>query len=445
MKLVTFAFLFEAAEVGLGMVIRPNGTITSPTSPSPQPTLSLSASLKPANLTHVEVSVKNTYPQDISILAWNSLFQPGAEHGSFKVTHSVEGTKATLHPGEDVLRLTFTEAVRDDFVEIPAGGQYQGYYDLTRLFKVPAAGNYEVTLDVVIPAFLHSSATALEEKLKEFGIHDLPSLGIRSEAIAMNLAKSEQDLQRRAERFRPGDCGNDPIVENARNNAKDLARRAQGSGNAALWSLYFNNNDQQATVSKGYQGVIDYDPMSNNFGVTEQCDRQKQDFDCRKNERIAAYAAGPFDDGTHIIVFCSTFFALPEKLTCEYPSVDFRGMLDQGGTFLHELLHVESLAGVVINDGKDKTHGCYSWNCITNAAKPDNGGEDRPWLIAKSYEAYAYAARALNNRGCAVDEAKVTAGNDGSLNARIANVNNECAPDVASCTFDNFAIAGVPE
>lgn len=102
-------------------------------------------------------------------------------------------------------------------------------------------------------------------------------------------------------------------------------------------------------------------------------------------------------------------------------------MLDQGGIFLHELLHVMSLAGVRINDGVNK---CYSWyndclpnplplpwypthlsyrECITKAAKPDNGGEDRPWNIAKSYEVYAYTARALGTRECNVDEAKVTA------------------------------------
>lgn len=76
-------------------------------------------------------------------------------------------------------------------------------------------------------------------------------------------------------------------------------------------------------------------------------------------------------------------------------------MLDLFGTFLHELLHVEYLAGIRINDSKDN---CYSWygdyllhplisaryltqllysDCITKAAKPDNGGEDRPWNIAK--------------------------------------------------------------
>ncbi|KAI4262400.1 MAG: hypothetical protein L6R42_002422 [Xanthoria sp. 1 TBL-2021] len=229
----------------------------------------------------------------------------------------------------------------------------------------------------------------------------------------MNLVESQPTLQRRAERFRPGDCNGNQDVTNARNNAKDLARHAQGSGNAVLWELYFNDGDQRATISNAYQGVQNYDPASNKYSITEQCGFQNQDFDCRTNARIAAYAAGPFPDGSHIIIF-STFFALPKKLTCEFPSFAFHGMLDQGGTFLHELLHVESLAGVRINDGVNK---CYSWECITKAAKPDNGGEDHPWYIAKSYEAYAYAARALGTRECNVDEAKVTAPYNGAQRA----------------------------
>ena len=38
-----------------------------------------------------------------------------------------------------------------------------------------------------------------------------------------------------------------------------------------------------------------------------------------------------------------------------------------------------------------------------------NGGDDRPWNIANSYELYAYAARALRSRECYGDEAAVTA------------------------------------
>ncbi|KAL8642761.1 MAG: hypothetical protein Q9226_008473 [Calogaya cf. arnoldii] len=117
-------------------------------------------------------------------------------------------------------------------------------------------GEYKVALDLTTPAFLYSDGTTLEEALGESHpqAHDLPSLKIQSEPINMNLVESQPTLQRRAERFHPGDCNGNQDVTNARNNAKDLARHAEGTGNAALWELYFNNGDQRATVSNAYQG-----------------------------------------------------------------------------------------------------------------------------------------------------------------------------------------------
>ncbi|KAI4281532.1 MAG: hypothetical protein L6R38_003614 [Xanthoria sp. 2 TBL-2021] len=290
MKLLTTVGLFSAANVEFSMVIRANASSAIPPTSSPsQPTLSLTASLQPVNLTHVKVSIDNTYPQDIFILTWNSHFQSDAEYGSFRVICNLDGTELKLQPGENMLQFNFIEAVPSDFVRIPTGGHHDGCYDLTRLFRVLTAGEYKVTLDLNTPAFLYSGGTTLEEALGESHpqAHDLSSLKIQSEPINMNLVESQPNLQRRAKRFRPDDCNGNQDVTNARNNAKDLARHAQGSGNAALWELYFNNGDQRATVSNAYQGVQNYDPAGSKYDFTEQCDFQNQDFDCRKNARIA--------------------------------------------------------------------------------------------------------------------------------------------------------------
>ncbi|KAL9630197.1 MAG: hypothetical protein Q9204_004845, partial [Flavoplaca sp. TL-2023a] len=107
----------------------------------------------------------------------------------------------------------------------------------------------------------------------------------------MHLNRSQPALQDRAERFRPGGCENERSIKDARFNAKDLARFGKDRGNAALWDLYFRSIDQQATVSNAYQGVIDYDPSSNNHGVTEQCAPQHTDENCILRPRAAAYAA----------------------------------------------------------------------------------------------------------------------------------------------------------
>ena len=41
-------------------------------------------------------------------------------------------------------------------------------------------------------------------------------------------------------------------------------------------------------------------------------------------------------------------------------------------------------------------------NCVTGAAAGTNG-QPSPWLIAKSFEMYAYAARAIGTKFCTVD------------------------------------------
>ena len=72
----------------------------------------------------------------------------------------------------------------------------------------------------------------------------------------MSLVQSQPTLQRRAERFRPGDCNGDQDVTKARNNAKDLARSVKGSGNAALCDLISTTaiSEQPLAMSiKGYR------------------------------------------------------------------------------------------------------------------------------------------------------------------------------------------------
>ena len=46
-------------------------------------------------------------------------------------------------------------------------------------------------------------------------------------------------------------------------------------------------------------------------------------------------------------------------------------------------------------------------DCITGAAQGTNG-QPSPWLIANTYEFYAYAARALATSSCNNDEHQVT-------------------------------------
>ena len=65
-------------------------------------------------------------------------------------------------------------------------------------------------------------------------------------------------------------------------------------------------------------------------------------------------------DGSSNIVFCKPFFSLPAASTCDFPSTNNPDMLDRGGAFLHELIHVPALnGGLEIKDGTD--NDCYDW------------------------------------------------------------------------------------
>ena len=240
-------------------------------------------------------STTHTHRISPSVLTWNSHSQSNADHSSFSVTYTLDDAEVRLQPGENMVQCNFIEPVSSDLVRISTGSQQDSFHDLTRLFKVPTAGRYQVAVGLTTPAYFHSNGPTLEEALeKSRSSSSRPSQSqdlIR--ACRHSLVQSQQTLQRRAERFRPGDCNGDQDVTKARNNAKDLARSVKGSGNAALWELYFNNGDQRATVSNVYQGVQNYEIFhGNNCSATEQCDFQNQNFDYRKNARTVAYAAG---------------------------------------------------------------------------------------------------------------------------------------------------------
>lgn len=67
-------------------------------------------------------------------------------------------------------------------------------------------------------------------------------------------------------------------------------------------------------------------------------------------------------DGSFNIVFYKPFFSLRVASTCDFPSTNNLEMLDRGGTFLHELVHVPALnGGLQITDGADENNRCYDW------------------------------------------------------------------------------------
>ena len=205
-------------------------------------TLSLVASLQPINATHVDVSITNTYSQQISILNWNNHFQTNqnAAHGSFQVTHIFpNGSKQTLGRGPLMGHYRFAETVPSHFFNITAGSIYTDTFDLTKLFNVPEADTYNVTMDFTSPATFVADGTDLSAMLQKANrrksknhAQNLPKVRIKSNTISMNLQASPPiKSPRKRNSNAVGTCSSQPqaatTIIRARGNARSLAKFSQ--------------------------------------------------------------------------------------------------------------------------------------------------------------------------------------------------------------------------
>ena len=373
--------IYQASSVALpNATFFPNSTATS--------SLSLDAFLQPLNLTHIKVSIPNTYSQDISILRWHSHFHETAEHGSFRVTHEVNGSLENLQAGPGMRIYNFGKALPSDFVKISAKTTYTGIFDLTALFKVPADGKYNVTVKLGTRAYQHGTNTTLNRALDGAGRYaqKLPMMQMSSKPISMTLKKSQQSMQKRQSSEHFANCdlvGYQDEVDTARSNAASLAKAAQGISNNDLWNLYFNSSTAQQTVSTVFQGIINYNDtnMRGQYDVTEQCDTGygARDTGCQNNPGALAYADRKsiirekrvggrslhclaYPDGSWVLQLCPSWFSVPAASSCDFPSGANPDMYDQGGIFLHELTHVKTLnGGINVLDGSGDHTSCYDW------------------------------------------------------------------------------------
>ncbi|KAL8788882.1 MAG: hypothetical protein Q9195_007096 [Heterodermia aff. obscurata] len=418
-RVIFLQFYVVSPNLNIALATALPTSVTPVTNSSAISSLSLKGVIEPANNTHIKISIANTYPQDISILKWSFHFQAGAEHASFVVEDDINGSKQSLKPRRHIVNYRFARTRPSHFVNITAGGSCTGYFDLTDLFEVPEAGSYSVAMRLQTPVFLHSSNSILEQVPSH-----LQRLDVYSFPVTMHLAKSEPESRasRRQDGPRPAfpdDCsggGSSSELESfaraAYLEATNLAKYAQGSTNDDLWKLYFNAPGQQSAVYNAYQGVLNYRAQgAAGIGlpvIREQCDPNNTDPICLEDDEPAAYY-GQLSDGSVNIVFCKPFFSLPAASTCDFPSTNNQGMIERGGAFLHELIHVPGLnGGLQIGDGADEDNRCYDWDCVTEAAI--GGGSQVPsWQLAKTYELYAYAARVIGTKSCKFDVATVTA------------------------------------
>lgn len=217
MKVLAASGFLQAAVAAL---VRRGSPENGTRSDHSQPALSLASVLHPVNATHVECSITNTYPQQISILIWNNLFQKNqhAAYASFELTRTLpDGSIQQLSRGPTMGQYRFAEMVPSHFVNISAGGFYTDVFDLTKLFDVFEEATYNVTVDFTSLAKLDAKDT---------------SLRVKSNTIAMKIqASSTSRLERRQTSAHASACSNLPqtyaAILKARGQARSLAKFSQ--------------------------------------------------------------------------------------------------------------------------------------------------------------------------------------------------------------------------
>ena len=207
----------------------------SPPAPSAQGPLSLKSTLQPLNTTHVNVSITNTYPEDISILYWNTHFQPDqdAAHGSFQVsTASSGGQVQVMQRGPNMAQFYFDSADTSHFYNITAGTTYSDVFDITDVFAIPQAGEYDVVMEFTTRAILFSAGVDLNAEIEAAGpfVDSFSSLEVKSDPITMQLDASPpaSSSSKQKRQMTIGSCDSHlnvlPQITTARNNARDLAK-----------------------------------------------------------------------------------------------------------------------------------------------------------------------------------------------------------------------------
>ena len=198
-----------------------------------QEPLSLKATLQPLNATHVSVSISNTYPEDISILSWNTHFQSNqvAAHGSFQVSYA--NSSQVMQRGPNMAQFYFDGADASHFYNITAGTTYNDAFDITDVFAIPSAGDYDVVLDFTTRAVLLTTGLDLNAEIQTAGpyVQTFPALNIKSDPITMQLDASPPTSNLRKRQMLIGSCDSHvgvlPQITTARNNARDLAKYAK--------------------------------------------------------------------------------------------------------------------------------------------------------------------------------------------------------------------------
>ncbi|KAI9705020.1 MAG: hypothetical protein M1836_006802 [Candelina mexicana] len=313
--------------------------------------LSLEADIEGINSTHVRIIIVNTYSSDIAILVWNSVFDQGmADYSSFQVVPTGMQNAMPLSPGYGTVVKQYRRPTARSFLNIRARDRFTKDIDLTTRFLVPKADSYQVSFQDTFRAVLLADASATQ-LLSSAALRGFPTLLIGSHRplIFLDPPPSIASLKRQASS--PGTCQSPyrDVVRTARIRAQQLARSAREATDSSTWIEYFNGvQEVQNMVHQVFDGVM-YFLHPKTYGISIRCETHvNRQQTCEQD--VLAYHERQ-ESGFALIVFCLYFFQIPAIDECSIPS-ERPYMVDQAGTYLHELTHNTMLTGgIEIKDG----------------------------------------------------------------------------------------------
>lgn len=321
------------------------------------------------NSTHCSVTLVNQASSDLGFLTWNSLFDTHAEHHSFTVQDVKTGQR--LPPGYTRVRYLYGNEVRQQHIlKLAANSNWTGVFDLTKLFEVPAAGSYRVSLTPKLSAFPPSPAAGDATPR----LNDLIPVLVISAPVIMKLAKSPQKLLSRStltkrDSINNCDAGQEWVIRKSLESAKIMATYASAAvplppKTTYLWTKYFNSGAFHP-VYKAFSNIAVHN-IDGDSGSSWYCGQNPIDPPNMCDGGLLGYNALGKSD----ISLCPEFFTRTwASSACGEPGKDLPLLggwvwevpMDQPSLLLHEMLHNEAISKVKgIHDGPELLDGWYT-------------------------------------------------------------------------------------
>jgi len=286
----------------------------------------------------VRVSLTNTKPEPLTLLAWNTPFDDNTQifrSNIFNVAHSTLGVVAE-YSGIELKRILTLQ----DFVTLRPGQTISTILDMHKGYNFPVAGEYKVTLNTFV-RFQHDAVKGVDRDSLKY----LQSAPLHSGSVLIQIDEGSPPLVWETANVTTQEgllgAAMAPTLVGCTGNSVTLANNANSAAGTML-------NQQSSNIAKGCSAtnyVTWFGTCSsgnvNTVSTTINNARSRQAgayrLDCSQSGCPAnTYAYVYPSDTTFTVHLCSAWFTAATG-TCRYDS--------QGGTIIHELSHFSSVGG----------------------------------------------------------------------------------------------------